>query len=331
MTEKWIELLNYNPLTALLEWEDSALTNFVKRDLMDWDVAPLESLWGLQEAEKIISKQLENGAWKYPGKGIDPENGTNYFLLETYKKLRILVNFYGFHRKHPAIEKAAEYLFSCQTDEGDIRGIISNQYMPYYFGVIFENLILAGYADDKRTTTGLEWLISMRQADGGWVVPAQQVPPKEKTNEFWLSEPIAPEKTAPHAHLATGMALRGLAVHPNYRKRPETISAGIALKKRLMKPDKYNDRKAKAYWYKYQYPFWWTNLLTALDTLSRLGFNNEDEDVSPGLDWFIKNQNEDGLWPTGYGSGEKAESNRRWVGLSICRILKEYFGEERTT
>jgi len=29
--------------------------------------------------------------------------------------------------------------------------------------------------------------------------------------------------------------------------------------------------------------------------------------------------------PTGYGKGNKAEGNRVWVGLAVCRMLKNYF------
>jgi hypothetical protein len=229
---------------------------------------------------------------------------------------------YGVHRDHPTLRKAAAYLFSCQTPEGDIRGILGNQYMPYYHGAILELLIKAGYADDPRVGKGLAWLLAMRQDDGGWLVPAQTVPPKQKTGAFWLGDPLPPDRSKPHAHLATGMALRAFAAHPAYRRHPEVIAAGGALKSRLFRPDKYNDRRASSYWLKFQYPFWWTSLLTALDTLSYLGFGREDRDVATGLDWFLSNQAADGLWETGYGSGKGSQQNRCWVGLAVCRVLK---------
>jgi hypothetical protein len=75
----------------------------------------------------------------------------------------------------------------------------------------------------------------------------------------------------------------------------------------------------------FQFPYWWSNLLTGLDSLSRLGFEIEDSDIVQGMDWFIAHQKEDGLWPTGYGSGQKAEANRRWIGLAICRMLKKFY------
>lgn len=285
-------------------------------------VPVIETLWVLPQVTRLVQKQLGDGSWKYAGKTFDPDTGQNYYLLETYRNLRVLVEMYALNREHPALALAAEYLFSCQTDEGDIRGIIGNQYMPYYHGSILELLIKAGYADDERVTAGLDWLLDMRQEDGGWIVPAQAVPSKERTAAFWSGKPVLPPRSLPHAHLATGMALRAFAVHPDYYRRPEVVAAGNCLKSRLFRADAYGDRKAPGYWLKFQFPFWWTSLLTALDTLAKLGFDDQDSDIGRGLDWFSANQEPDGLWPTGYGSGKLAESNRHWVGLAICRVLK---------
>ena len=96
------------------------------------------------------------------------------------------------------------------------------------------------------------------------------------------------------------------------------------LKGRFFLADKYNDRKGPEYWLKFQYPFWWTNLLTALDTLSRMGFSTDDPVVRHGLDWFIANQGQDGLWEHGYGSGARSQPMKRWVALAVCRALRSF-------
>ena len=326
MTGMWLSVLNVNPLPTLLAWDDPALCYFVRRDLLEESVAPMETLWETKAAVQLIQKQQPDGLWRYPGKSYDPDTGTRYDLVETYRNLRVLIEMYGLDRCHPALQQAAEYVFAHQMDEGDIRGIIGNQYMPYYHGAILELLIKAGYADDPRVEKGLAWLLAMRQTDGGWIVPAQAVPSKQRTREFWLGAPIPPDRSRPHAHLATGMALRAFAAHPAYRQRPEAIAAGEALKSRFFQADKYNDRKAPSYWLKFQFPFWWTSLLTALDTLSWLGFDRQDTDVARGLHWFLSSQLADGLWETGYGSGRRAEANRYWVGLAACRVLKRFHG-----
>jgi hypothetical protein len=55
-------------------------------------------------------------------------------------------------------------------------------------------------------------------------------------------------------------------------------------------------------------------------------FAAEDADVERGLGWFVSHQEDDGLWPTGYGQGKKAAAERMWVGLAVCRVLKRFDG-----
>jgi hypothetical protein len=91
--------------------------------------------------------------------------------LETFRNLRLLVRRFELDRSISQVERASEYLFNWQTGEGDFRGFIGDQYTPYYTGALMANLILAGYGEDPRIAQGFEWLLSMRQDDGGWTVP----------------------------------------------------------------------------------------------------------------------------------------------------------------
>jgi hypothetical protein len=325
MPGKWIDLLTTDPLPALLGGGDPALAYFIQRDLLEQGVGQVETLWSLPEVLRLAGKQQEDGSWRYPGRSDHPARDANYELLETYRSLRLLVEMYGFQHEHPVLARVAEYVFACQTSEGDIRGILGNQYMPYYHGAILELLIKAGYADDQSVHKGLTWLLSMRQADGGWIIPAQTVPAKQKTPRFWRGPALPPDRGKPSSHLAIGMVLRAFAAHPDYRRRPEVITAGERLKERFFQADKYNDRKVPSYWLKFQFPFWWPSLVTALDSLSWLGFDRQDSDIARGLDWFIANQSSDGLWETGYGKGRGAARMRSWVGLAVCRVLKRFF------
>jgi hypothetical protein len=325
----WWAQLDVDPLPGLLAGGDEALIFFVRRDLLDEDPGPVDALWELPEAARILRKQRADGAWRYQGQGAKRFPYANYDLLETFRKLGALVEMFGFSREHPAIERAAGYLYSCQTDEGELRGILGNQTMPYYHGAILAQLIAAGYGDDPRTLRGLDWLLSARQDDGGWMVPAQGVPPREKTEALWTGPTVRPDPARPSSHLATGMALRALAVHPGYQDSATAREAGDLLKGRFFQSDKYNDRRGPEYWLKFQYPFWWTNLVTALDSLARMGYPPADRDIAGGLAWFRENQEADGLWPTGYGKGRKAAEARRWVGLAIGRVLKAFSGSTK--
>lgn len=327
MTDFWKSNLSIDPLPVLLGGGDPALAYFTCRDLLDRQVEPVESLWELPEAQELFDSQQVDGSWHYPPKGTDPRTGANYDLLQTYRTLGRLVELHGLRREHPAIAKCAEYIFSCQTAEGDIRGILGNQYMPYYHGAILTPLIKAGYADDPRVQKGLDWLLSMRQEDGGWIVPAQVVPSKQKTSRFWRGPALPPDRSLPSSHLATDMALRPFAVHSTYHSRLEILNAARLLKGRLLQPDRYNDRRGADYWLKFSFPFWWHSLVATLDSLSLLGFD-KDDDIARGLLWFLDNQQDDGLWETRYDKGKEAQRLRRWVGLAICRVLKRFFKKE---
>ena len=158
----WLNELRTNPLNLLLSSENPALLFFVKQDLLGEKEGSIQKLWDLLEPLKLFEKQQGDGSWKYKGKRPGDELGENYELLETWKNLRNLVELYGFTREHPAIKKASEFIFSCQTEEGDIRGILSNQYIPYYMGAFMEILIKAGYKNDNRINRAFIWLEKMQ-------------------------------------------------------------------------------------------------------------------------------------------------------------------------
>jgi hypothetical protein len=320
----WLENLPNNPLPSLQAEGSASMLYFIRRDLLDEPVGLIDELWDSPTVGQILHKQQPDGSWRYPGANRKPFPVFNYDLLETYRSLRILVEMHGLNRLHPAISQAAEYVLSCQTEEGDIRGILGNQYMPYYHAAILELLVKAGFEQDPRIEKGYDWLLSMRQQDGGWIVPMQAVPASQKTMSAWGGQAIPPARERPFSHLASGMVLRAFAAHPQHSRSEAAWQAGSLLKGRFFQADKYNDRKSPAYWLKFEYPFWWTNLLSGLDSLSRLGFSVQDDQIRRGTDWFIANQANDGLWPTSYGSGRKARQNQCWVGLAICRMLKGY-------
>ncbi len=317
----WRLLFHTDPLPLLFQATNPALLFHVQRDLLSTTAGDPRAIWDLPEPVRLIKQQQPNGSWRYRGKTSDAEFGSNHDLLETFRSLRFLVEMYAFDRRHPAIEKAADYVFTCQTPEGDIRGILANQYMPYYMGAILALLIQAGYADDDRTLKGLDWLLGMRQQDGAWMIPLQ----KYGTTGYYQyarSEPLPPDRSLPSSHLATGMVLRAFAAHSRCRQFAEVLAAAKWLKERLFKKDSYNDHQAVAYWTRFQYPFWWTDLLSTLTTLQQLGFPSRDPDIQSGLDWFIQNQSAHGMWMPCY---EKKPEADLWVTLAVCRCFKNFF------
>jgi hypothetical protein len=321
----WFDTFKYNPLPPLLNSSNEALRFFAKRDLLGEEAGSIEALWELSSAKKILRKQQENGSWRYPKK----ENAfrrENYFLFETYKQLALLVFIYGFNKKHEAIQAAAEYIFSCQTDEGDIRGIYGNQYMPNYSSAIIELLIMAGYENDPRVEKHFRWILALRQNDGAWAwaLYTQNVNYMDALD----MPPLKPDPVKPFSHILTGVILRPFAVHSKYRNSPEARTAGRLLLSRLFKADKYGSRKSPDYWTKFTYPFWYNDLLNALNTFSLLGFKNDTPQIKKGLDWFISRQQSTGLWKVYVLMGGKHKDLNAWLSLAICRVFKRFYEQE---
>ena len=134
------KILKYDPVPWLLSANDLAITTWTERDLLGKKV-DVTKLWNLREPQRLIDNQQADGSWLYPVKKPPP---ANYNLYETLNTLGVLVGKYGFVKRHPTIEKAAAYVFSCQADEGDYRGIYGNQPAHTYTPLLMEVLIRAG-------------------------------------------------------------------------------------------------------------------------------------------------------------------------------------------
>jgi len=330
----WRKQLRFDPLPPLLSSGNEALLYFVRRDLLGEDVGSVQRLWQLPGAQKILKKQLADGSWPRAGEQKHP--AINYPLIETWRQFRFLVEQYGFTREYPQARQAAEFLFSCQTEEGDIRGMLANQYATYYAGAIMALLIQAGYEDDPRIDKGFQWLLGMRQSDQGWTVPIlthkfDRVTQYRLTSQY--AEPAETDRARPFAHNCTGMVLRAFAVHPVYRHSEAARAAAQLLKSRFFQPDSYTSYQAAGYWVRFEYPFWWNNLVAALDSISLIGLPGDDEQIKQALDWLSDHQEEGGLWKVSYARPEmkekettKAREMSLWVSLAICRVFRRLYG-----
>jgi hypothetical protein len=331
MNENWREQLR-NVIVALLATKNEAVVYFTRRDLLGEAVGLIHLVWELAEPQKILRKKCANGSWAGSVKKtpVYPENHTR--LVATFKVFRTLVERYRFNRESVPIEKAAEYLFTFQTREGDIRGFIGNQYATYYTGYVLALLIQAGYVYDQRVERGMKWLLDMRQDDGGWAVPILTHHFDGKTMYRLTSsyaEPVEPDRAQPFSHNWTDMVLRAFAIHPVHRQSEEAQVAGNLLKSRFFQPDVYSSYKAASYWTRFV--SWWPNLLTAMESLSLLGFTANDSDIRKGLQWFFENRQEDGLWECSYDDKHGIQRNshfieRVWISLRICRMLRQFLG-----
>ena len=274
----------------------------------------------------ILARQQPDGRWRYPGGNPEIRSRGAYDQLETYRQLAVLACKYGLDRKHSAVAAAAAFLSSFQTEAGDYRGIYGRQYTPNYSAAITEVLLRAGYEGSAQVENTMRWLLAIRQNDGGWAIPARTLglPLKAMLSS---REALEPDRSCPSSHLVTGIVVRALAAHPRYRRSPDTRRAAELLKSRFFCRDAYPDRAAPSYWLIFSYPYWWTDLLSALDSLAQIGFPASDPDIARGVAWFIDNQEPSGLWNTGHNR-PKGRHSDLWVGLAVCRMLNAIRGNQ---
>jgi len=244
-------------IEALLATGDEAIAYFTRHDLLGEDIEPTRPVQAMAEPHKILREQSAGGWWQSPTKKAPVYPAGHPRLVATFKCFRLLVERYRLDREITPITKAAEYLFTFQTNEGDIRGFIGNQYPTYYTGYVISLLIQAGYASDPRVEKGIKWLLDMRQDDGGWSIPILTRSLDGQTMyrlTSFYAEPVEPDRTQPFSHNWTDMVLRAFAVHPVYCKSKEAHRAGELLKSSFFQPDAYPSYKAASYWTRFV--FW---------------------------------------------------------------------------
>lgn len=323
----WRARFRVDPLPTLLSSSNMPLRFCTHRDLLMDTTATPETVWKLPVITKYLRKQQPSGSWRYPGGGKPYlRSSENYDQLETYRILGELVEKYAMSNTHPSIEHAAAYLFSFQTDEGDFRGIYGTQYTPNYSAGIMELLIKAGYADDPRIKKGFRWLLSIRQNDGGWAIPLRTKGKNFTRTVLSDAEAIQPNRDKPFSHLITGIVLRAFAAHPIYRTKKEAQYAGALLASRLFKKDTYPDRGTVQYWERISFPFWFTDALSALDSLSLLGFTHKQKPIADALDWFVRRQHDDGGFNLKVIRGKDPDT-RLWICFAVCRVFKRCYKE----
>ncbi len=317
---QWTQWLSIDPTDHLLA-ADGVLPIYVERYLLKRERDTVKAAMECREVKGFLRAQSADGSWN-PTKGRLLDHHAR--LVMSFKNFRRLVHHYELERQVPEVARAAEFLFSTQTEEGDLRGMIGGQYATYYTGEMLSLLIQAGYAEDERVERGMQWLLGMRQYDGGWTIPVLTRGLSRKDISRLTagdSDPIAPDRGRPFSHNWTDMVLRAFAAHPRYRNDSDALRAAELLKRSFFAPDHYSSHQEPRYWTRFV--GWWPNLLTALETLYRMGYDKNDDDVARGIAWFIGNQADDGLWDLEDGRPGKP-ADREWLTFRVCRMLRSF-------
>lgn len=316
----WIADLKYDPIKPLLASEHPAIIYWTKRDLLNKTVPePKTVLWDLPIPRRILRKQQSDGSWTYPSRRA--WHGVDYDQVETYRQLGFLVEMFGFTRDHRAIETTAEYIFSKQTGEGDIRGIYANEYTPNYTAALVELLVKAGYADDKRIAKAFDWLLRYRVNDGGWALALRTQ--GRNLDAIYDNSQSELDKTKPYSHLITGVVLRAFAAHDTYSRSKEAKQAAELLAKRFFVKDVYPDKNRVDDWTRFSFPFWQTDIVSSLSSIGLIEPSLRDDKLQQAKRWLIERQEPSGLF-AGHLLKDRYHDLQLWYSFAICRALSRF-------
>ena len=92
----------------------------------------------------------------------------------------------------------------------------------------------------------------------------------------------------------------------------------------MFKNDNYADRGTNKFWLQFVFPFCYTDLISALDSLSLLGFSEKELQIEKALNWFIDQQLPTGLWDFRITAGRNKETSQLWLALAVCRIFRRF-------
>ena len=318
-TSKAIEFLLARGNLPILYW--------LKKDILEVPVdREYKNLKKFAARIRILKKQRPNGGWclkKYEG---NPRWEKTFYIVETLRNAFHLYN-YGCTIEDECIQKAVDFLFSTQSPEGDFRGAYLNEYAPTYHALTLEIICLYGLDKDKRTQKGFRWLINNKQNDGGWVIPYRTVDKEELKARYNFeaqlkTDPIKPDLSQTFSQLVTGMVLRALAASSTWCKSKVAWKAGELLMSRFFQADKYDDRRQPSFWKEITYPFWATDILSSLDSLSKIGFDTNHEKIQQALRWLQKQQKKEGYWEAGIP--KSTLEDHLWVTLAVLRVIKRF-------
>jgi hypothetical protein len=165
----------------------------------------------------------------------------------------------------------------------------------------------------------MQWLLSMRQDDGGWAIPTRTLG-LSLNAMLTAGETFEPDRGRPASHLITGIVLPALAAHPANGTRLTPAA-----------PPGWSSRGSSA------------GTSTPTGLRRRIGSSSPipsggpaccarsapspgsacgagDPDIARSVAWFIDHQDHGGLWNTGRNRPKGSHSDL-WVGLAICRML----------
>lgn len=300
---------------------------WLKKDILEVPVdREIKNLCKLGARVRILDTQREDGSWLKDKAKAPSTESKSQFLIETLKNSHKLYD-YGCRLDDSKVQNSVRYLFSSQTGEGDFRATAFNEYSPGFHALTLEILCKYGLDQDAKIQKGFRWILNNRQNDGGWAIPCRTISRDQVARRYNhpsgnKKKPFKPNKSKPFCHLITGIVLRALAESPTWRESRECRKAGELVLSRFFQEDEYEDRRSASNWEELTYPFWTTNVLSSLDSLSKIDFSAEHPGIAEALDWLLSRQNSLGFWES--DAKKTSLEDHLWLTFAALRVFKRF-------
>jgi hypothetical protein len=322
----WRARLASDPIPRLLREGAPSVLARVRRDLIDDSEAPsAQEISGYPEVKALLRKMEKDGS--FAPRATEKALGSAKFAnaLATLRALDRLADFglrlEGTDAAATSLHKVADALLESQENDGSIADLAladspkgrAKSVALHFQGWAVSALCRTGFENDPRVEKAFGYLLALRQDDGGWA---------------WRG--VRTDSAArPSSHLVTGMVLRAFASSAQRRGSREARRAGELLATRFLQPDRYEDRKAPAYWEILTEPRFYTDVLDALDTITAIGLGKENSGVRTAEAYLRSRQANDGLWYPGTPPkpGERSEKDKEvadaiWLTLRVLVVLR---------
>ena len=316
--------MSWTPL--LLSDPSPNLRYLVLKHLLD-EPEEAEELEDLRHQDPIIKQLLTtqnpDGSWS-------PESITgNAPQGKIQTTAQALTRLGYMELKHPAITKAAEYLYSQQEHDGswplgnykaDSDGADGYDVMSLQTSLPLRGLTIAGYAEDPRSEQALDWIQEQQLPDGAW--------PTGVAGDVYGY--VAGYRRLPHSRWGcrsnTTAAVTCLSMHPERRKSSEARRGMGHLLGRETRERYYLGfeiarivgAEPSTGFITYYARF---DVAHILKLLTHVGASTSDQRVDDLVDFIKDQQNRYGFWE--YAQPKAS----RWITYDVLRTLKEVLSE----
>jgi squalene cyclase len=293
---------------------------------------------------KILSKQNAEGYWEAAESPYTPKYKSTYWQI-------ILLGQLGIDKDDARVQKACEFVFNLQLDEGGFsaytretalekyewmqtrsalkeklqpeptkwaQSLITEHQYSCLTGNVCSAMLRIGYGEDPRLKKALDWLVRIQNSDGGWLCPYWKAHVKDKHSCFYGSI----------------CSLEAFSEVPETERSSEMNSViekavEFLLMHRLYKADHHGLRVINRQWLKFSFPWFYShNVLRGLSVVTKLGYV-DDERIIDAAKMLIQKRNSNGTWlldnaPTGrmHADIETVGKPSKWITLNALRILK---------